>query len=106
MTIEVEVVHCPDRSNVDRERIRLSPGATVADALRLSGVLARHPGLQPIAERAGVGIHGRPVGLATGLRAGDRIELYRPLQVEPTEARRARQRAQKAQQPQRGSSVR
>lgn len=98
--IVIEVIHCPDRLTVDRETLRLRPGATLADALRMSGVAARHSGLDPLAaEAAGVGIHGRLVGPDTVLHDGDRIELYRPLRIDPKEARRARQRAQKAARP-------
>lgn len=102
--ITVEVIHCANRSEADREQVVLPAGSTIADALRSSGVLLRHPGLEPIGERAGVGIHGRLVALATVLRDGDRVELYRPLEVEPMEARRARQRAQKTARPPRRDS--
>jgi putative ubiquitin-RnfH superfamily antitoxin RatB of RatAB toxin-antitoxin module len=38
------------------------------------------------------GIWGRVVGAETRLRQGDRVELYRPLKVDPKEARRLRYR--------------
>lgn len=103
-SITVEVIHCADRSQVDREQLVLPLGSTVADALRRSTVPVRHPGLEPVAERAGVGIHGRLVALDAVLGDGDRIELYRPLLIDPMEARRARQRAQKETKPRRRNS--
>ena len=61
-------------------------GAKVADALAKSGVTTRQ---DPI-DAAGVGIHGRVVSLDQPLAAGDRVELYRPLRVDPKQARRQR----------------
>jgi len=63
-------------------------GATVEQAIAASGLLARVPGLQ-VAE-AGVGIWNRPVELGAVVREGDRIEVYRPLRIDPKEARRVR----------------
>jgi putative ubiquitin-RnfH superfamily antitoxin RatB of RatAB toxin-antitoxin module len=40
-----------------------------------------------------VGIWGKRVSPDTTVRAGDRVELYRPLEVDPREARRQRARA-------------
>lgn len=66
-------------------------GATVGEAIALSGLLSRHPALVG----AATGVWGRVVPADTRLRAGDRVELYRPLRVDPKEARRERYRAQK-----------
>lgn len=41
-------------------------------------------------ERAPVGIHGHPCSREQIPREGDRIELYRQLQLDPRAARRAR----------------
>lgn len=91
--LQVEVVYCPRPGEADQSALRLAPGATVADALALSGVLQRH-GLQP--DTLQVGVWGRSRALSTPLREGDRIELYRPLIVDPKEARRQRVRQHKA----------
>lgn len=87
--LQVEVVYCPQPGVADQAALLLAPGATVADALSLSGVLQRH-GLQPGALQ--VGVWGRARPLSTPLRDGDRVELYRPLSVDPKEARRQRYR--------------
>lgn len=92
--IDVEVVYCPARASVDSTRLRLGHAATAGEAVAASGVLQRHPDIEPHGLR--LGIWGRSVPAAHGLRDGDRVEVYRPLQVEPKEARRLRQRAQAA----------
>lgn len=65
----------------------LPAGASVADALRASGLVQRH-GLDESTLRAGVWC--RPKEAATLLRDRDRVEIYRPLKVDPKEARRQR----------------
>lgn len=62
--------------------LALPPGATVADAVAASGLAE--------AGIAGYAIHGERVAEATALRDGDRVELLRPLRVDPKEARRRR----------------
>ena len=55
-------------------------------ALAASGILARHPDIDLRVDR--LGIWGRPATLDALLREGDRVEIYRPLQVDPKEVRR------------------
>ena len=86
--LAVEVVHCPRAGPADCVAVRLPAGATVADALRISGVPLRHR-LATDAALA-VGIWGRRCGLDRALCAGDRVEVYRALTVDPKEARRLR----------------
>ncbi len=95
--IEVEVVYCPARSVVDSSVLRLPSGSTVSNALAASAIAQRHPEIDPaFADERGVGIWGKAVGLQHSLRDGDRVEVYRPLLVEPKDARRLRQRHQLA----------
>lgn len=68
----------------------ISDHASVGEAVRMSGVLQQHPEI-PWPDCA-VGIFGRKVGPQTQLRAGDRVEIYRPLQLDPKERRRRRAR--------------
>lgn len=72
----------------DLTEVTLPAGATVADAIRASGVLDRRP--EMAAAAPDVGIWGRAGALAQRLEDGDRVELYRPLTVDPKEARRVR----------------
>ena len=73
----------------------LGEGATVADALRMSDLQKRHPQ---------VDLSGLPTGVwgvlcepTQRLRDKDRVELYRPLTVDPKEARRLRFRANRTE---------
>ena len=68
--------------------VRMSVGATVLDAIRASGALERFPRLD--ISTAGVGIWGRAASLTALLEPGDRVEIYRPLAIDPKEARRKR----------------
>ena len=86
-SIDVEVVYALANSCASI-KVSLSPGATVADAIARSGIVALHPEIDP-GLRA-VGIFGRCVSLSTQPAAGDRIEIYRPLTADPKQSRRAR----------------
>ncbi|HEX5961739.1 MAG TPA: RnfH family protein [Rhodanobacteraceae bacterium] len=68
--------------------LALPAGATVADAIERAGVRIAHPDVDLRDGR--IGIFSRKVGLATPLRDGDRVEIYRPLRIDPKEARRRR----------------
>ena len=68
--------------------LEVPEGTTASEAVERSGLAARFPGIDPA--RAPIGIFGRVTAPATPLRDGDRVEIYRPLQVDPKEARRAR----------------
>jgi len=85
--IEVEIVYArPEEQNVIR--LTLPDGSTVADALAAAAIEERWPELRE--GYAGLGVYGRIVTPDTRLRAGDRIEIYRPLVADPKQARRAR----------------
>jgi len=68
-------------------------GACVLDAIRASGVLEQD-GAVDISTQP-VGIWGRTATLDTRLAEGDRVEIYRPLQLDPKDARRLRARRRK-----------
>lgn len=85
--LQVEVVYCPTPGRCDRVSLRLPEGACVGDAIAASGLCERH-GLAASAIETGV--WGRKQPLQAQLRDRDRVELYRPLQVDPKEARRLR----------------
>ena len=85
--LEVEVVYAtPGRQA--RYVLHVKEGATLSDAIRASGVLEAFPEIDLARNR--VGIHGTLAKGAQVLREGDRVEIYRPLSVDPKEARRAR----------------
>ena len=85
--VHVTVVCCAPGCE-DLTEVKLPAGATVADAIRASGVLDRRP--QMVTAAPAVGIWGRACAMTQRLEDGDRVELYRPLMVEPKEARRVR----------------
>ncbi|MDZ3995332.1 RnfH family protein [Pseudomonas sp. Teo4] len=73
---------------------KVASGTTVREALRLSGIAVEVAGLD--VEGCPVGIFGKVVSdpAIRQVEEGDRLEVYRPLLVDPKEARK--QRAAKA----------
>ncbi|MGZ5035380.1 MAG: RnfH family protein [Usitatibacter sp.] len=67
--------------------LEMPEGSTVEDAIRAAKVAL--PGGAP---EGRAGIWSRAVSLATPLREGDRVEVYRELKADPKDARRARAR--------------
>jgi uncharacterized protein len=86
--ISVEVVYSPKAGAVDQVALNVNVGTTVGDALRQSGLLERYPGIDLAVQR--VGVWGKLCALDDALRDRDRVEIYRPLTVDPKEARRVR----------------
>jgi putative ubiquitin-RnfH superfamily antitoxin RatB of RatAB toxin-antitoxin module len=80
MALRVEVVSAR-RDGADVVEVRLPEGATVREALAASGMKGDQ-----------VGIFGRRVTLDARVADGDRVEIYRPLKLDPKEARRNRAR--------------
>ena len=56
-------------------------GATVREAIERSGVLKQFPQIDLTAQK--VGIYSKVVKLDAPLRAGDRVEIYRPITCDP-----------------------
>ena len=92
--LSVSVAYSPRAGEVDEVNLTMEPGATVADALRASGLQARYP--DAALDALPVGVWGAFCHRDDVLRDRDRVELYRPLRVDPMEARRRRQRDQAA----------
>ena len=94
--LEVTVVYAlPERQF--REVVNMAPGSTVRDAVLVSGVLGEFSEID--LETVPVGIFSHRVELNTRLADGDRVEIYRPLQLSPTEARRLRAQRKKINRP-------
>lgn len=86
-TIGVEVAYArPDVQIV--VALRVPAGATAWEAIKLSGLAERFPDVDACAH--GIGIYGESVSPSTQLTEGDRVEIYRPLAMDPKEARRLR----------------
>ena len=84
-------VACSPRAGLAVEvEVTVPAGSTALEAIRASGLLERFAEIDVSSQS--VGIWGRVQTLDTVVDAGDRIEVYRPLQVDPKEARRRRAR--------------
>lgn len=86
--IAVNVVYAPQARIVHECHLQLPAGATVGEAIAQSYLLKNLDAAQVAALECGV--WGRKVALHHVLREGDRVEIYRPLRVDPKEARRQR----------------
>jgi putative ubiquitin-RnfH superfamily antitoxin RatB of RatAB toxin-antitoxin module len=84
--LRVQVIQAWPR-RAEAVMVELPAGATIGDAVAASGL--RLDGI------SGYAIHGERAALASLLRDGDRVELLRPLQADPKEARRRRAAAAK-----------
>lgn len=86
-TIQVTVAWSPGPRQVHEEALRLPRGSTVAQAVQACAMANLGVGLP---QAWGMGIWGNKVDASKVLQDGDRLELVRPLRVDPKAARRAR----------------
>lgn len=84
----VELVWSPQAGDVQHRWLEVQDGTTLESALHGCADFMAAQG-KPLAELR-IGIWGRARPLSTVLRERDRIEVYRPLTVDPMEARRLR----------------
>lgn len=94
-TIRVEVVYgLPHRQKLIS--LQVAPGTTMYQAARESGITNFFPGLE--LDRAQMGIFGKLEANPRErvLEDGDRVEIYRPLKVDPKDVRKARAAKAKA----------
>ncbi len=83
----VEVVFAlPDRQRLIE--VEVGKGATVADVIEVAGIRDEFAGVDLDALQRG--IWGQIVQDDHPVNPGDRVEIYRPLEIEPREARRLR----------------
>jgi putative ubiquitin-RnfH superfamily antitoxin RatB of RatAB toxin-antitoxin module len=68
--------------------VDLPEGATLQQALDASGILQRHPDIDLTTQK--VGVFGKLKPLDTVLADHDRVEIYRPLLVDPKVSRQRR----------------
>ena len=90
--LEVEVAYALSHQQFLR-RLKMPSGSTGRQASVQAGVLAKFPEID--LKSVKVGIFSRPVDLDVLLNSGDRVEIYRPLILSPTDARRLRAERQK-----------
>ena len=91
--IEIEVAY----ASKDRQFLKtlhVPAGTRISEAINLSGLLEMFPGL--VLEELMVGIYAKKTSLDQLVKDGDRVEVYRPLEIDPKDARRARARRNKS----------
>lgn len=86
--MNIVLVYSPAPRQMREWALELPSGSTVAQALESSGIFAEFPELT--SGRLTLGIWGRKTNLKQVLQAQDRLEIYRPLRVDPKVARRER----------------
>ena len=86
--IQITLVYSPRPRVVREVLMAVAEGTTVQQALMQSQWRQEYPEL--VIEDVPVGIWGRAVDRAQKVRDQDRIEIYRPLTVDPKVARRER----------------
>ena len=85
--IEIEVAYATSEEQ-HLVALEMPVGSTVASVVETCA--ARNLLPAAVLEQPDVGVFGRPVSLDYVLASGDRVEFYRPLRVDPKEARRLR----------------
>lgn len=84
--INIEVAFArPDKQKI--VPLQVEEGTTALKAVQMSGITAIFPEIVP--EQDNMGIFGKIIKnpSAHELRQGDRVEIYRPLQIDPKQAR-------------------
>lgn len=85
--IEIEVVYALPENQVTRQ-LNVPLGTTAEQAVEFSGIIHLFPEIDLLRNK--LGIFGKLIKPGTTLRNRDRVEIYRPLIVDPKESRRQR----------------
>jgi len=87
--IEIEVAYAPPHPNEQiLKQVRVPTGTTVEQAIKLSKLMDEFPEIDLLKNK--LGIFSKFTQRDTILQDNDRIEIYRPLKIDPKEARRIR----------------
>jgi len=87
LTIRIEVAYArPDEQVIIP--VEAPEGATLEQVIVLSRIQDRFPEIDP--KVAKVGVFGKLSKLSAAVRAGDRVEIYRPLLADPKAVRKQR----------------
>lgn len=84
--IKVEVAFArPDKQEIIR--LQVEQGTSAVEAVKRSGIAAVFPEIDP--DKDDMGIFGKVIKNPSDheLRDGDRVEIYRPLKIDPKQAR-------------------
>ncbi|MGI9228829.1 MAG: RnfH family protein [Gammaproteobacteria bacterium] len=82
-----EIVYA-DANGVHICRHEAAAGSSAGRIIEQSGVLEQFPEIDLARNR--IGMYGKLIDLDTPVEAGDRIEIYVPVQADPKQARRNR----------------
>jgi putative ubiquitin-RnfH superfamily antitoxin RatB of RatAB toxin-antitoxin module len=85
--INIEIAY----ASLDKQQIisiEVEQGCSIETAIDRSGILELFPEIDLMKQK--VGIFSEIKKLTDGVKEGDRIEIYRPLLLDPKEARRKR----------------
>ena len=85
--IEIEVVYALPENQITRQ-LSVPLGTTAEQAVGFSGIIHLFPEIDLLRNK--LGIFGKLVKPDATLRDRDRVEIYRPLIVDPKESRRRR----------------
>lgn len=86
-SITVEVAYAtPEQQRIIE--LQVAVACTIEAAIKQSGILELFPDIDLSKQQ--VGVFSQPRQLTDIVNDGDRIEIYRPLAIDPKEARRAR----------------
>lgn len=86
-TVKIEVAYALPHEQV-LLKLNVPVGTTIADAIRLSGLMGKYPEIDLAKNK--LGLFGKLSKADTVVREKDRIEIYRPLIADPKEVRRKR----------------
>ncbi len=85
--ISIEVVYArPDQQLL--LQVQVPAGSTIQYAIECSGMMSHFPEIDLAKQK--VGVFSKQRELSDVIHAGERIEIYRPLTIDPKDARRAK----------------
>lgn len=85
--IHIELIYATPKQQ-DLREMQVEQGTTLWEAIEQSGLLSRFPEIDR--KTVEIGIFSKIKSRDTLLREGDRVEIYRPLLIDPKDARRKR----------------
>lgn len=89
--VHVELIYINLQKEILQFNLSLPAGSTVEDVIKASGIYESNPETQQFA----VGLFSKRCSKDKEVKTGDRIEIYRPLQIDPKEKRRERAKKNK-----------
>lgn len=90
--MKISMAYAKDKEQIILE-LEVPAEISVRHAIEASGLLRRFPEINLSTQK--VGIFGEIVKLSTLLKAGDRVEIYRPLKMDPKQVRLLRASAER-----------